>query len=240
MAFVRVKYRSVLSIKDLKCLSAISTDRTYINMQTILILNFLFTFVLLTSLRAQSPPLATSTNSPKGLPSERRSQTVIKFEGDSLEPKNGEIRAEVSTVSTGPAPFQIMRVEDATSSNVKASNGIKLRLIRTQFKITSSDIKSLDTAKVYLFNAQKKQVQTLTDFGTTSMSAHTSGNTISSLKDLAKDKTYNLEFLYIQDNPKWKYAVAVIGLKNQVRASVFPNGEMAENFDFPEKNLMKK
>ena len=136
----------------------------------------------------------------------------------------------------GKAKFQITLLEDKRGSNIVTSgsngNWKQAGMFRLQFKILDESITKLDFAKIYFYNDKRELVDTLMPSNTSFLRQN---NTISNLKNLDKNKLYNMEFIYTKGDLKWKYLIAILGDKNAVVAYVKPSGEKASAFDFPEK-----
>lgn len=140
-----------------------------------------------------------------------------------------------------------------TSSQVPASfmdakgQRIVMRYFRIQFKITEPGITSLDTAVVYLFNQKKELVGSLTEINPQAKMSGTNAsenvlnypNMITVLTGLDKNKSYNLIFMYTQNEIQFKYAIGVIGTKEVIVADANPTARV-EDFNFDGKDKLAK
>jgi len=153
------------------------------------------------------------------------------------------VQAELPKPSGGkeapPPPLVISTFQSQQASNwylQKPDGKLSiLKYFRIQFRISDGSVEALDSAHVYLYDANKELVDKLDNFSQTEKSMVPSPNIVTSLKGLSANKSYNLVFSYEAAAVKWKYAIAVIRVGDHTVTDVLPSNTKVEDFDFKEK-----
>ena len=106
-----------------------------------------------------------------------------------------------------------------------------------QFRIADASMSKLDIAHVHLYDAGKKLVHSVGISKHIKMNQNIP-NMITNFEDeLKANKSYNLILIYNAEI-KWKYAIVVLGKKNQVVVDTIPSSVKVEEFEFGEKSWL--
>lgn len=149
----------------------------------------------------------------------------------------GEVPLKITGFMTSQVPG--MEIVDDKGSH-------KARYFRAQFKILDPAVTALETATVYLFSQKKEAIASFTEFNKQATILGTNykenvfnfPNMPQTLTGLEKNKTYNLVYVFKQNEVQYKYAIIVIGTKDKVVADIIPGSAKIADFVFDGKEKL--